>query len=278
MKAVRIWAVSAVLLIASPAAIADSDDDANAGLDALNKGSYASAVELFSRALGSGTLSPADREYAYVKRGQAYLGEHATAKANADFDQALKLNPKDQEAIALRQQARQPAGAPMHETSGPSLATTLDFMIKTLTQQGSINAIEAVHDSIRNLDSAPIKLFFLIDDFTPSPEKCELGLHGVFSQNGVEKSNERDIVQFKNIDRITVMTYDEASNRLAAKNGHPQVTLQTNPTIYVVGIQADGQGKDSNEWLFYDEDTADRVAKALTHATELCGGGKADPF
>jgi hypothetical protein len=29
---------------------------------------------------------------------------------------------------------------------------------------------------------------------------------------------------------------------------------------------------------FDDEDTADRVAKALIHAVELCGGGNDDPF
>lgn len=32
-------------------------------------------------------------------------------------------------------------------------------------------------------------------------------------------------------------------------------------------------------WLFRDEDTANRVAKALVHAVELCGGGSEhEPF
>jgi hypothetical protein len=29
---------------------------------------------------------------------------------------------------------------------------------------------------------------------------------------------------------------------------------------------------------FADEDTANRVAKAMIHAVELCGGGDKDPF
>jgi hypothetical protein len=29
---------------------------------------------------------------------------------------------------------------------------------------------------------------------------------------------------------------------------------------------------------FRDEETASRLAKALTHAIELCGGGNKDPF
>lgn len=32
-------------------------------------------------------------------------------------------------------------------------------------------------------------------------------------------------------------------------------------------------------WSFHDEDTANRVAKAVVHAIETCGGGSApEPF
>jgi hypothetical protein len=37
-------------------------------------------------------------------------------------------------------------------------------------------------------------------------------------------------------------------------------------------------GNQANGFYFADEEMANRVAKALVHAVELCGGGNKDPF
>jgi tetratricopeptide (TPR) repeat protein len=95
-----------LLATATHAALAGAADDANAGMDALNAGKYAKAIQLFTRALKSKTLSSADEESAYVERGKANLGEHNNTLAAADFERALKLNPADDEALALRTQAQ----------------------------------------------------------------------------------------------------------------------------------------------------------------------------
>jgi len=121
--------LTATLLVMTPcASFASAVDDANAGMDALNAGDYAKAVQLFARALHSKQLSSADAESAYVERGKAYLGEHANKLAVADFDHALKLNPDDQEVATLRAQAQDTsdtsAGATNSERDGTEDAST----------------------------------------------------------------------------------------------------------------------------------------------------------
>ena len=99
-------ATLAVLLLTAPAGRAGSLDDANAGLDALGRGDYATAVRLFTKALRAGNLSASDRELAFVRRAQAYIGQQRNDLALADLQQALKLDPNDQEAVNLRLQVQ----------------------------------------------------------------------------------------------------------------------------------------------------------------------------
>jgi hypothetical protein len=51
-------------------------------------------------------LGESDRESALVMRARAYIGERRNNLALADLQQALKLNPNDQEATSLRLQAQ----------------------------------------------------------------------------------------------------------------------------------------------------------------------------
>jgi tetratricopeptide (TPR) repeat protein len=81
-------------------------DLANAGMAAIGRGDYQAAVTLFTSALAAGDLAPADQELALVRRAEAYLGGNLPKPALADLDRALQLDPKDQEAAALRQRAQ----------------------------------------------------------------------------------------------------------------------------------------------------------------------------
>jgi hypothetical protein len=91
-----------LLLFATAVAHADSVGDARAGVDAISHRDYAKAVELFTQALSSGDLSTVDRESAFAMRAQAYIGEQRNDLALADVEQALKLDPMDQEVINLQ--------------------------------------------------------------------------------------------------------------------------------------------------------------------------------
>ena len=106
-------------LMSGPTAFAGPLDDANAGLDAMKQGDYNHAATLFTSAIKSGQLTGDDLEFAYSERGQAYLKSGNTKAAIADFKQALKLKPDDQDAQDGLAQA-QAGGAPAPESANGS--------------------------------------------------------------------------------------------------------------------------------------------------------------
>jgi len=88
--------------------------------------------------------------------------------------------------------------------------------------------------------------------------------------------NVNGTLELRSINKINITTIDDIRGKIFAKSDHPEITTKTNPTIYVDLIELVG-GKEY-VFNFYDEDTADGVAKALNHAAELCGAGKNNPF
>jgi hypothetical protein len=90
-----------VSVVSASAALAQSADLA-AGVQALQRGDNVEAVRLISRALDSGSLTPAEQESAYAQRARASL---ATGDA-ADARRALAINPNDDAAAGVRQGAQ----------------------------------------------------------------------------------------------------------------------------------------------------------------------------
>lgn len=90
----------------------DGLKDANAGEDALRLGDYSKAIELFTRAINSGELSPSDKKSAYIERAKAYFGQHDNTSAMADLDSAAKLNPNDGDIADLRSKVQEAAAPP----------------------------------------------------------------------------------------------------------------------------------------------------------------------
>jgi tetratricopeptide (TPR) repeat protein len=91
----------AAALVAASGAAAGGADDGNAGLDAFNRGDFRQAVVMFTRALADGDLSADDREFAYAKRGEAYLKLGQSKAAIADLRRATALRPGDTEAADM---------------------------------------------------------------------------------------------------------------------------------------------------------------------------------
>lgn len=112
---------------------ADPLDQAQAGLDALNRGDNDAAIRLFTEALKSRALAGSDRELAYVKRAEAYLAQGDRAKALADANRALGMNSTDGEASDVRDQAQSGGEA---QSGGPGHAfLTNDTASDGLNQQ-----------------------------------------------------------------------------------------------------------------------------------------------
>jgi tetratricopeptide (TPR) repeat protein len=121
----RLGVISLSLLVlgAPSPVLANSTADGNAGLSALNRGSYREAIRLFTRAIKAGDLAAADQEFAYLNRGKAYLLEGRKTLALADFKTAISLKPDDTEAQEALQTASSSASVqapmPLQSESNP---------------------------------------------------------------------------------------------------------------------------------------------------------------
>ena len=124
----RLFLLAAVFALTVSYAHADGVSDANAGVEALNRGDYGSAVRLFTQAIEHGKLSSADTESAYLERAKAYMGQKNNPAALHDVAQALSLEPNDAEAISLRNQM-QTASSPS-ASDGDGSADTLNAQVK----------------------------------------------------------------------------------------------------------------------------------------------------
>jgi hypothetical protein len=106
---------------------------------------------------------------------------------------------------------------------------------------------------------------------------------------------ETDTTSFKQIEKITVEKLQDVSNQAYAEAAHPEITVTVTPPVFYLKMWASNAAfsahtsiargsqapveKDitskNNGLTFRDEDTANHVAKAMTPAMELCGGGVA---
>jgi tetratricopeptide (TPR) repeat protein len=118
----RIWggaAVAALLILAAPTCWAGAleeiegelaGDNISSGLAAHARGDHQGAITRYTQALASGSLSKENQAIAYNNRGNAYDDMGDTAKAVADYDQALRLNPMFTETYFNRAFARHRLG------------------------------------------------------------------------------------------------------------------------------------------------------------------------
>lgn len=261
-------ALTASFLAATSLARAGPAQDANAGLDALNAGNDAEAVRLFTRALQSGKLSRSDRELALVKRAEAHLGAGNKDAALADAKQALALAPDDSEATEVRDKA---GGA----AEGPSLADTLAFIKSAIEQQPTVNYTLPNRDTNTN-NEASNSFSDLFSNVTSHADQCILSFHVHMARDGAVILDKDAGIPFNTVSNVIVRTVVDETNLVNAEAGSPNIVEEPgNPPIWAVRAMRTGGAY--NGFVFYSEDIADRVAKAMEHAAALCGGMK-QPF
>ncbi len=204
---------------------------------------------------------------------------------------------------------------PMPASSGPSLTVTMQLIQNKLNDIGPVsfavflqntsqdNARTAiVSNEISNVlaDQSQCRISYHwkgtdLEAFPASEaaprRKFEISPHiddfaDVFplmiaAERKAKSSAYRDLdymFSLRSVQEIVVKPWEQHGTEWLARNGHPDtIVTSTNPAMTALVVhQAHGV---ENVFPFTDADLADRVAKALTHAVELCGGGKSEePF
>jgi hypothetical protein len=189
--------------------------------------------------------------------------------------------------------------------SGPTLAETMKFIQEKLKEQGLVEFVVTV--SVQNQPGVTIRISTRSkdDDVVADPAACTLHAAGTFDQSTVASAGGKTVatedkhsylsgtLAFKDVEKITVEHVLDFFNRHTAESGHPEFTATAGTSVFFVELSASNTlftRHESNTvgnqapvvtddplkeagLVFRDEETANRVAKAILHAVELCGGG-----
>jgi hypothetical protein len=203
-----------------------------------------------------------------------------------------------------------PVAAPA--ASGSSLAETMKLIQEKLKDQGLVEFVETV--GVQNQPSVTIRISVRSkdDDVVADPAACTLHAAGTYDSNTVASVGGKTVstedqhsylsgtLAFKDVEKITVEHVLDFFNRHTAESGHPEFTATAGTPVFFIELSATKTLFTRHETntignkapvvtdeplkaaglVFRDEETANRVAKAILHAVELCGGGNKDkePF
>jgi hypothetical protein len=176
--------------------------------------------------------------------------------------------------VALAQQNVPPPPKP--PDNGPSLADTMKFIQEKLNGLGPINFVVFAHDDVAGNDwtyQRKVEISNLVAD----SHSCIVQYHFTVTDNGTVRANLDAGIPLKAVENIIVTPEGQRLRETDTAEGHPSYSSRVEPPVFVLKTVRSNNGG-LNEFYFPDEDLANRVAKAMVHAVELCGGGNKEPF
>jgi hypothetical protein len=202
----------------------------------------------------------------------------------------------------LAQEKKNVPPPPKPTDDGPSLEVTMKFIQKQLNDQGKVNTIETQRDTLKNLETYHGKLVSETSNVSADFSTCRLSWHETSDTAKISVVEQTPELLLRDVSKLEVALFSDLLNRNRAKQGLSEVVSEYSPAIYGLAIymsegkkisghvhvtMADGRSSEGllagseQRMIFREEELANRVAKAMLHAVELCGGGrdtKAEPF
>jgi hypothetical protein len=193
---------------------------------------------------------------------------------SADALTALKqAGADDAELSAILAQGAAPTIPPAANapgTAGPTLEVTMKFIQDKLSEVGTVNFAGYVHDSAYNQDAVQ-KFSSTTSNIVANPGACSLTYHRLVFNDGRKEHNENILINLRDVKSIAVMPDEQDWQMYLVRIGETTKTVKDVPDVYVLNIKLP-RGVDYSIRI-YEQEMADRIAKAMVHAVELCGGG-----
>ena len=174
---------------------------------------------------------------------------------------------------AVAQQAVPPPPRPAD--SGPTLEATLTFIQQKINGVGKLNFANYVHDNSNGSDWI-VRKTFEISNFRANAATCRIDFHSTVANNGQVTGDGDYWFSLRDAEDVVILPVEQAWKEIDSKDGNTTWSYKSDPAVSVLRVRR--KGGIANEFDFTDQEMADRVAKAVTHAIELCGGGSKDPF
>jgi hypothetical protein len=155
----------------------------------------------------------------------------------------------------------------------------MKFIEEKIGSIGPLSFLAYAHNSMNGSDITT-KQRYEFTLFRATAASCRIDFHKREIVS-TATSPERVVVDkdsglsLKDVQEVVAMAEEQALKESNSKQGLPELTFQTDPPVFVVFLKFRSGREGFN---FYDAALADRIAKALQHAVELCGGGSKDPF
>jgi hypothetical protein len=200
-------------------------------------------------------------------------GPRPSSGAN-DKDETLETRVTVADSAKLYPSAASPPPKPGDE--GPSLVDTMKFIEDKLNGVGPINYAVYVHDNIAGKDYAD-QSKIEVTNAVSHPNMCLVTFRFKAERHGMVDEDHDTYFSLKEVEDIAVMPMEQFLKEYYAAQGHPSWSTRVDPPVFA--LKARGSDRQPNWFFFFDEQLANRVAKAMVHAVELCGGGsKPEPF
>jgi hypothetical protein len=156
-------------------------------------------------------------------------------------------------------------------SSEPNLKDTMNDIQDGLNNAGPVSYVLKYHNGSTGEDRS-MSYKVETSKVSADPNTCFL----IFEQRTYLNAAHHDtgsVVQMRDVKRIFVRTMEQEVNSSGIFTDHPEVSVKSSPPVFVVGPERPGSNERS-AFFFLNDAQANKMAKALIRAAELCGGGK----
>jgi hypothetical protein len=171
--------------------------------------------------------------------------------------------------VAFAQQSVAPPPRPAAD--GPTLAATMQFIQDKMNEPGKINYALYTHDNSNGEDWPVYQISLEVTNVVADPATCRITWHKVTTNGGKVGINGNFSLDLRNVLTFEVRTSIFEAKMEDTANGHPALDKRQDPPYFAVTAKL--KGNVETPLFFPSEEMANRLAKAMVHAVELCGGG-----
>ncbi|MGA2003682.1 MAG: hypothetical protein ABSG70_09890, partial [Terriglobales bacterium] len=176
-------------------------------------------------------------------------------------------------STALAQGKKDVPPPPKPDDDAPSLEVTMKFIQDKVNGIGPVNFVLYTHDNVTGSDQTN-QFKVEVTKVLANPSACHIAYH-------LKDERDRAVVHdldaefyLKNVEDVVVTPMEQGAREIATAQGHPSSNVSADPPVFLFKVRM--TDKRYYAFDFLDEQLANRVAKAMVRAVELCGGGSKD--
>jgi TonB family protein len=209
-------------------------------------------------------------------RYRPYLLEGEPVEVMTTINVIFTLCGGEQPVIPAASHTAVPPPPPPGAENGPSLDATMQFIQKKLRESDRIFYTVYTHDNVYNKDTVN-RRSVETSNVVADPASCRISFHHKATVDDKTAADADERITLRDVMDLSVMTGEQYMLKLHDASAEPpSEENRFDPSIFY--LVARGEKYNLAWFVFNDEDSANRVAKAMVHAVELCGGGSKDPF